>query len=99
MKTEFRRVLRNVCHGAAHVKAVIDHIVDTAMRFPPPAELASTAQDVPYEAAGSAPRGCDECQRTGYRQIERKAMQSSIKAEGTGITYPSALRWKVTGKG
>jgi len=58
---EFKRVLRSGCKSDAHLVAVVDHIMDSSPRIPPPAEVLAACAEVRPTDSGGLPAPCERC--------------------------------------
>ena len=63
---EFRRVLRSGAKSDAHVVAVIDHVMNSSPRCPPPAEVVQACAEVRTGiSTDGLPEPCERCSDTG----------------------------------
>ena len=72
LQREYRRVLSR-CLSDQHLVAVVDYVIDSSVRCPPPADLARALDVVAPPEKAKAPMGCEVCKGTGWEHFEQTA--------------------------
>lgn len=67
---EYARVLNTCCKDDRHCAAIIDAVIDTSERVPPPSAILSAAETVPAPNH-KGPMGCTICAGSGWQSFTR----------------------------
>jgi hypothetical protein len=96
VKGEFGRVIERAECSGVWLEAVVDRLMATAQRFPPPAELATAIEDTPRPETQKAPMGCDDCHGSGWHHFTQrvKTAAGSYEADVCQFCHCSLGQWK-----
>lgn len=72
---EYKRAFNRCAKSGEHLKAIVDEVMNRAMRCPPPAEILEIAAGVPLPST-DPPAGCNDCRGLGMRHIERNGFEA-----------------------